>query len=157
MNPRAPGHPRALPPLFSRTRSRLAGPRRARPFPAVIGFFEGPGRCHHEDEEFSLFPRLQGEEDANALVAALDAEHRTLEAIYLSVRTVAQHLAAGTGQPEPQAVADLAVQVAAMAAGYRAHLAREEADLFPLAKRLLDEPQIRAVAIEMRLRRGGSA
>src|SRR5262245_23622889 len=119
----------------------------------VMAYFDGAGVRHHQDEEFSLFPRIMGEDTA-ALLGRLEADHRTHEAIYLAVRTVISRVRdepglAGRLAPE------LAEHAAAMDAAYRDHIRVEEADLFPRG-RALDPREIRAIGLEMRLRRGGA-
>jgi len=118
----------------------------------VVGYFDAAGARHHQDEEFSLFPRVMGDETAD-LIGRLDAEHRTHEAIYLAVRTVVSRV-----REDPTLAARLAPELiehaAAMDAAYRDHIRVEEADLFPRG-RALDPREIRAIGLEMRLRRGG--
>jgi hemerythrin-like domain-containing protein len=118
----------------------------------VVGYFDAAGVRHHQDEEFSLFPRIMGDETAE-LLGRLEAEHRTHDAIYLSARTVI-----GRVVDDPSLAARLAPELidhaAAMDAAYRDHIRVEEADLFPRA-RALDPREIRAIGLEMRLRRGG--
>jgi len=129
----------------------------------VVRHFDTAVVRHTEDEEHSLFPRLErapagdplgsaqrGAERSGALlIAELEAEHRAAEAIYLAFRTVAERVAA-----EPGLTGELESHAAALCAAYRAHIAREEAELFPRA-RALAPAELRAVGIEMRLRRGG--
>jgi iron-sulfur cluster repair protein YtfE (RIC family) len=117
----------------------------------VVGYFDQAGTRHKEDEEFSVFPRVMGDDTA-ALLARLEDEHRTHDAIYLAVKAVASRVRA-----EPALAAelrgDLEAHAAAMVAAYRDHMALEEAELFPLG-RALDPRELRAIGIEMRLRRG---
>jgi len=118
----------------------------------VVRHFDTAGVRHTEDEEASIFPRLRGE-GADDLLASLEADHRTAEAIYLAVRTIVTRL-----RGAPELVADVRAELAthgqALGAAYREHILREEAGLFPLI-RALDAAQLRAIGIEMRLRRGG--
>lgn len=119
----------------------------------VIRYFDTGGVKHTLDEEASIFPRVRGE-GKDELLESLEAEHRTAEAIYLAVRTVAQRIVdAPDSAAETAASADLATQAAALDAAYREHIVREEAELFPLI-RALDAPQLRAIGLEMKLRRG---
>ena len=112
-------------------------------------YFDTGGVKHTLDEEASIFPRVRAEgEAADELLETLEAEHRTAEAIYLAVRTVAQRII-----DAPDAAADLATQAAALDAAYREHIAREESALFPRI-RALDAAQLRAIGLEMKLRRG---
>lgn len=117
----------------------------------VTGYFDQAGVRHKEDEEFSVFPRVMDETTA-PLLRRLEEEHRTHDAIYLSVKAVVARVRA-----EPARAAELAPELqahaAAMASAYRDHIAIEEAELFPHG-RALDPREIRAIGIEMRLRRG---
>ncbi len=117
----------------------------------ALQYFDTGGVKHTLDEDASIFPRLRGE-GADELLETLEEEHRTAEAIYLAVRTVAQRI---VDAPEAAAevAADLATQAAALDAAYREHIAREEAELFPRI-RALDAAQLRAIGLEMKLRRG---
>src|SRR5262249_6422037 len=117
----------------------------------VLGYFDQAGVRHKEDEEFSLFPRVMGEDTA-ALLRRLEDEHRTHDAIYLSVKAV---VARARAEPARAAElqAELEAHAAAMAGAYRDHIALEEAELFPHG-RALDPRELRAIGIEMRLRRG---
>ena len=121
---------------------------------AVIRYFDSAGRHHHEDEELDLFPALldatAGTDNAGlrALIAALCADHRALEARWHALRRqlqrVAEGLPATIEAPEAQAFAQ----------AYDRHIAREEADLLPVAARLLDINELDRIGRAMRLRRG---
>jgi hemerythrin-like domain-containing protein len=117
-----------------------------------VRHFDGAGVRHTDDEEASVFPRLAGA-GLGELLAALEAEHRAAEAVYLAARTCVNRLLAA---PELAAAIgpELAVHAAALAAMYREHIRREEAELFP-AISALPPAELRAIGIEMRLRRGG--
>ena len=114
----------------------------------VLGFFETSVARHHEDEEFSLFPRLQDDPATNALLDAIGAEHRTLEAIFLALKTILPRL------PSREALADLDDHLPVFVSTYREHLEREEREVFERAV-TLPPAELRAIGIEMRLRRGG--
>ena len=107
------------------------------------------GARHTDDEEASLFPRLVGAGEADALLAELGSQHRTTEAILLALRTALGHAAS-----EEAARAEARLHVAALCADLREHIALEDEKLLPAARRL-DEAELRAIGIEMRLRRGG--
>jgi hemerythrin-like domain-containing protein len=110
----------------------------------VLGFFDRAGARHHEDEERSLFPRLRDVPALAPLVASLEEEHRAHEAARVDLEKA--QAAGGAG-------VRLAVQ--GFASLYRAHIAREETELFPAARAALDEPTQHAIATEMTDRRGG--
>ena len=123
---------------------------------AVVRYFDSAGRHHHEDEELDLFPALL---DASAgtdntglreLVASLCAEHRALEARWHALRRLLQRVAEGL----PATIE--AAEAQAFAEGYDRHIAREEAELLPLAGRLLGAAELDRIGRAMRLRRGVS-
>jgi hemerythrin-like domain-containing protein len=117
---------------------------------AVVQHFDTAGVKHTEDEEFSVFPRLSSPA-ARALIDKLDAEHREHEAIYLAFRTVAKKSLDEDGD----VVGELEQHAAALSSAYREHIALEERDLIPEVKALAS-PELRAIGLEMRMRRGGA-
>ncbi len=120
----------------------------------VMRYFDTAARDHHADEEVDLFPALiesMAGSDAvclRALTGALESDHREIESRWRRLRAVLERLVAG----EP-ALLD-ADQVADFAARYDAHIAREEAELLPMAARLLDDETLDRIGRAMRARRG---
>lgn len=121
---------------------------------AVMRYFDSAARHHHEDEEVDLFPALL---DAMAgsdavcirdLTDALRAEHRLLEARWQDLRRSLNRVTHG----EP------ATLDAAMLSGfvelYDRHIQREEAELLPMAARLLSDAELDRIGRAMRARRG---
>ncbi len=121
---------------------------------AVLRYFESAARHHHEDEEQDLFPALHeamAGSDAvciRQLTDALRAEHRALEARWAQLRPVLQAVAEGDAAALP------AQAVKAFVEGYRAHIAREDQELLPMAERLLGEEALAQIGRAMRARRG---
>lgn len=113
---------------------------------AFVRHFDGAAAIHTLDEEASIWPRIQ-----DPCLAELSAEHREHEAIYQAVRAVAQSIIAG--RTAPGIAPDLALHGGAMIAAYREHIEKEERLLFPLI-RALDERELGAIGLEMRMRRG---
>jgi hemerythrin-like domain-containing protein len=121
---------------------------------AVMRYFDTAARHHHADEENDLFPALiESIAGSDAvclrdLTSALTADHRELERLWRPVRDALEQLAGGyaTALPaEPvQAFLDLNAR----------HIAREEAELLPMAKRLLGDAELDRIGQAMRLRRG---
>ena len=121
---------------------------------AAMRYFDTSARQHHEDEEQDLFPALiesMAGSDAvclRELTAALCADHRALEAQWLELRPalaqVADGEAATLNLSDVQAFADL----------YGRHIAHEEAELLPMAARLLSDSELDRVGLAMRARRG---
>ena len=121
---------------------------------AVMRYFDTSARHHHEDEEIDLFPALldsMAGSDAvclRELSAALVADHRVLEQRWRQLRRVLEQVARGVA-------AALAVdEVQAFVGLYERHIAREEAELLPMAARLLDETTLDRIGLAMRARRG---
>jgi hemerythrin-like domain-containing protein len=120
----------------------------------VMRYFDTSARHHHADEEEDLFPILLRSAPAaqlaplRELIAVLKAQHRELEHSWGELRLKLEQVALGTVR------ALESEEVAHMAELYRSHIAREEAELLPLAARLLDVAALDGVGRAMRLRRG---
>lgn len=120
----------------------------------VMRYFDTSARHHHADEEEDLFPALlqsappTGLAQVRELVAALRAQHRELEQFWAQLRPKLEGVTLGT---QSELGAD---EVARLVDLYRSHIAREEAELLPLAARLLGVARLDDVGRAMRLRRG---
>lgn len=115
---------------------------------------------HVEDEEASLFPRWRAADaGADAVIAALEADHHAIEDGWRALRPTAvalrDALAAGTA-PDPALVAELRARAPGLAEAHRAHHAREEAEVLPRAAAALDAAALGAIGAEMAARRGGT-
>lgn len=121
---------------------------------AVLRYFDIAARDHHADEEVDLFPALiesMAGSDASCirtLVESLQVDHRALESYWSRLRVALLKIAAG----EPQVL--LAGDVAPLITLYEQHMAREEAELLPMASRLLSDLALDRVGRAMRERRG---
>jgi hemerythrin-like domain-containing protein len=121
---------------------------------SLLRYFDGAARHHHADEEQDLLPALlesMAGSDAvclRELRDSLASEHRQLDAQWQRLRGPLQQVAAG----QPAALDGAAVD--ALAGLYRTHIAREEAELLPLAERLLDDDALAQIGQAMRERRG---
>lgn len=121
---------------------------------AVLRYFDTAARDHHADEEIDLFPALiesMAGSDAvclRGLTASLSADHRELERCWRGLRHALEPLA--DGQPATLAAAE----VQAFVERYRQHIAREEAELLPMAARLLGDDALDRIGLSMRARRG---
>ena len=121
---------------------------------AVMRYFDSAARHHHEDEEIDLFAALleaMAGSDAvciREMIDVLRAEHRLLEAQWQGLRRSLNQVANG----EP------ATLDAAMLSGfvelYDRHIQREEAELLPMAARLLSDAELDRIGRAMRARRG---
>lgn len=120
---------------------------------AAMSYFDTSARHHHDDEERDLFPALiesMAGSDAVCLLeltAALTSEHRELEARWQTLRAVLVQVAAG------QAVLLAQDDVSGFAELYERHIAREESELLPMAKRLLSDAELDRIGLAMRTRR----
>lgn len=107
---------------------------------SVMRYFDEAGPNHHRDEEEDLLPILLVH--APDVVARIRAEHRALEALWADVRKNLEALTLDV--PLAQAFAH----------AYRAHIAFEEAELLPLARRVLDPAALEKLGRSMAARRG---
>lgn len=121
---------------------------------AVMRYFDTSAVHHHADEEVDLFPALiesMAGSDAvcvRELTASLAAEHRELEQRWRALRRRLEQVtradAAALPDDEVQDFIDL----------YERHIAREEAELLPMAGRLLGVAELDRIGLAMRARRG---
>ena len=121
---------------------------------AVMRYFDTSARDHHADEEVDLFPALiesMAGSDAvclRELTASLTTDHRELERRWRGLRGALVALATGGAATleanDVQAFVDL----------YEQHVAREEAELLPMARRLLSDAELDRIGLAMRARRG---
>ncbi len=121
---------------------------------AVKRYFDRAAVDHHADEEQDLFPALleaMAGSDAvclRDLTTALTRQHRELHAQWHVLRGVLARLAAG------ESVTLQPAQVDAFVDANLQHLAREEAELLPMAARLIDDAALQRIGAAMRQRRG---
>lgn len=121
---------------------------------ALAGDFGACVAQHLADEEAGLFPALiesMAGSDAvclRELTASLAAEHRELERLWRALQPrlerVASAGAAALPHDEVSAFADLCER----------HMAREDAELLPMAARLLGDAELDRLGLAMRARRG---
>lgn len=131
---------------------------------AIRRYFDEAAPRHHRDEEQDLFPAIiesMAGSDAvclHAIVARLTAEHESLEQAWRALRP---GLAALADEADGADAGDGAVAQARLdpeaAEGFlsacREHLALEDAELMPLAHRLLSDAQLAQISESMRARR----
>ncbi len=121
---------------------------------AVLRYFDTAALHHHADEEVDLFPALiesMAGSDAvciQELIGALTRDHRSLESMWRRLRPALLNIAAGQAQPLP------ASDVMPLVNLYAQHMAREDAELLPMAARLLSDAALDSVGHAMRERRG---
>lgn len=121
---------------------------------AVMRYFDTSAVHHHADEEVDLFPALieaMAGSDAvclRELTASLVAEHRELEQRWRSLRRWLELVARGNATTLTDD------EVRDFIALYERHIAREEAELLPMAGRLLSDAELDRIGLAMRARRG---
>jgi hemerythrin-like domain-containing protein len=122
----------------------------------ALTYFRNSAPKHTSDEEDSLFPRLRASREAASALECLDKlegdhkaaakDHRTVDS--LGTRWLAEgKLAAALARELGQALTRLSSL-------YARHIAIEDAELFPLAAKVLPEADLAAVGREMADRRG---
>lgn len=120
---------------------------------AVMRYFDTSAVHHHADEEVDLFPALiesMAGSDAvclRELTASLTAEHRELEQRWCALRTRLEQVARADAATLPDD------EVQGFMALYERHIAREEAELLPMAARLLSDAELDCIGRAMRARR----
>ena len=121
---------------------------------SVLLYFDTAGRHHHRDEEDDLFPELRRQAGAaecgtvETLIAELLAEHRKLDALWAAMRAPLFAISEGRDAPIGQEAAK------EFTAAYESHIAREEAQLLPLAAKILDRDSLDHLGASMARRRG---
>ncbi|NVD69119.1 pyridoxamine 5'-phosphate oxidase [Duganella sp. BJB488] len=121
---------------------------------AVQKYFNTAAPLHHEDEEQNLMPMLQATaRDADAvllagLVPGILADHQQMERDWNIINAQLDKIANGQGS---ELSAD---DVQRFGAVYATHMAIEEGDIAPMAKRLFSPEQMAQLGSAMQARRG---
>jgi len=113
---------------------------------ASFRYFESSGVTHTEDEEQSVFPRLEGRisgPDA-AYLASLEAQHREADAIYAALKHPPE------SAEELPRYREVVRQFAEL---YRAHIASENERLIAVARAALTPEELAEISSEMKRRR----
>jgi hemerythrin-like domain-containing protein len=124
----------------------------------ALRYFREAAPKHTCDEEESLFPRLRALQNplAQAAVSMLDVLHEDHETANLAHQEVEslclQWLADDALAKEP--CHRLGELLESLKSIYERHIAVEDTEVFPLARRLLDISELQAIATEMASRRG---
>jgi hemerythrin-like domain-containing protein len=115
----------------------------------ILRYFELSLPNHHADEEADVFPALRGLSDIALAgsIAALEAEHCVLDALWQEVAPWLRRVEQGEALSAPDALAKFV-------ANYTVHVEREEREVFPAIDQLPLET-VDAIAQRMRSRRGG--
>lgn len=118
----------------------------------IMRYFDIAAPHHHADEEQDLFPMLVEAGRRRRLpaierISSLLDEHRALEAAWERLRAVLADIAGGKATPLERASVDDFVGT------YRAHIALEESQIFPLAEACFDQEQLARLSAAMVARR----
>ena len=127
-----------------------AGEGRAALEEAIREIERSAGR-HEEDEEASLFPRLAGEAGIAGAIARLREEHEEQRRLHADLRAIVGGPAAESGSE-----GEVTAGIARLRAAYARHIALEEQEVFPAARRALGAGDLEAISGEMEERRGRS-
>lgn len=121
-----------------------------------VAHFLGRGAVRHvEDEENTLFPRLReraaSHAELDAILIALEKEHHDHRALEDSVRALVSSWE--NRKPSAEEVSQLSEIAGRLRSVYATHIAREEKELFPLARKILSAEEIDRMGEEMMARR----
>lgn len=136
-------------PLADADRAALAG---------AVHYFTVAAPRHTADEEESLFPRLRevrGIEAQRALdeLSRLEADHERADACHAEANVLG-NLWLTEGTLQAGAAERLIDLLETLGEIYTAHIAVEDATVFPAAGQMLDAKQLEAIGREMATRRG---
>jgi hemerythrin-like domain-containing protein len=118
----------------------------------IMRYFDIAAPHHHADEEQDLFPMLIEAGRRQRLpavdrISSLLDDHRSLEAAWEQLRAVLADIVDGRATPLER------VRVDDFVGTYRAHIALEESQIFPLAAACLDQQQLARLSAAMVARR----
>lgn len=121
---------------------------------SVMRYFDTAALHHHQDEELDLFPALL-ESMAGSdpvclceLTASLTRDHVELEVHWRALRLRLERVANGDAITWPKD------EVPNFIGLYERHIELEEAELLPMAQRLLSDSELERIGLAMRTRRG---
>lgn len=118
----------------------------------ILRYFDTAGLFHHQDEELDLFPELRGctntdQASLNVLLERLLVEHILMMSAWEELGVVLLSLADGTHASIQTGLMDRFI------GSHTAHIAIEEAELLPLAARILGAKQLESLGKRMAARR----
>jgi hemerythrin-like domain-containing protein len=119
----------------------------------VQRYFDLAAPQHHEDEERHVLPALRAA-GLSVLAEQVLADHARMAEAW--ARLSVQLQAIGRGDATAAITPAVQAEWQAFAQLYRAHLALEDAQVFPAAAPLLEAPARRAMGDEMAQRRGAT-
>lgn len=121
---------------------------------AALRYFREAAPRHVADEEESLFPRLREHGDARAIEALskLEREHDAIEGWHAELDGIGRRWL-DRGELETAQLAQFRELAERLRTAYEPHIALEDDEVFPHARRLLGAEKLRAVGREMAARR----
>lgn len=141
--------------LIEGGRAAREGPSMREQVEPIVGFFEGPARDHHADEEIVFFPLLLSVNmdpgvhiDLKRLIESLHRDHRSLAALW-------DDLHGAMLLSERGIDSGLVTEVHTFVAVQRHHMNREDSGVLPIARRYLDTDALRALGSAIVDRRMG--
>ena len=121
-----------------------------------LRYFSEAAPKHTLDEEESLFPRMLAHGDTRRileLLNPLEADHRELQEHHKRIDELGRKWLANDFLAENE-LTHLLTLLSKANAIYTAHIAKEEGEVFPLARHLLGTPEMQDLGKEMAARRG---
>ena len=144
--------------LTSQAQSAELNEEQCHALETALRYFRVAAPMHTSDEEDSLFPLMRAkpspqQHEAIRQLRMLEADHESAEAILQEVEAFGwRWLKEGTLPTE--AVRRLSLILNNLQVIYATHIHQEDNEVFPLAARLLEPPEIQALGREMAIRRG---
>jgi hemerythrin-like domain-containing protein len=149
---------RALIAVADQARDGGLNPEQRDALERALTYFREAAPKHTADEEQSLFPRMRRLDHpdvraALAQVESLEREHRVADELHAKVDKLGWQWLA-TGSLLPAEIAALQTALAELKKIYDRHIAIEDEQVFPLAKKMLAPEEQKVVGEEMAARRG---
>lgn len=124
----------------------------------ALDYFQHAAPHHTADEELSLFPRLRALDSRQARQAlwkldSLEVDHVYTQQAHARIDAIGRRWLA-EGHLDAPARAEWANRLSGLAGAYQRHIAVEDEQLFPLARRLLSRRALFEIGREMATRRG---
>lgn len=124
----------------------------------ALRYFRESGPRHNADEEDSLFPRMRVAPSDEVLpvlthVSQLEADHQQASGLHGEVEELYRRWL-NKDALAPNDTQHLQESLETLSGLYKRHIALEESDVFPLARRILDGSTQQAMGREMKSRRG---
>lgn len=127
-------------------------------FQKALHYFQKSAPNHTQDEEASLFPRMQAANqslasEALAELQTLHDEHQLADRFHNEVEAIGQDWLR-QGHLDPERVSRLKQLLTDLQTIYQRHIAIEDEKIFPLAAEWLNADELASLAAEMAARRG---